>query len=70
NSGQWDIEKEMLEVVELEGCVERTNLLNRFDKHQKWIVEASLGDLVWNDILKVSKEDEQYYYGLNNKPIC
>ncbi|MGG1650518.1 hypothetical protein ABHN03_25355 [Paenibacillus sp. NRS-1775] len=66
NSGQWDIEKEMLEVVESEGYVERSNLLKRFNTHQRWLVETSLGSLVWNHILKVYKEDGQYYYILNN----
>ncbi|KAF6565375.1 hypothetical protein G9G63_09455 [Paenibacillus sp. EKM202P] len=66
-NGQWDIEREMLEIVKTENCVERSVLLNRFDKHKKWLVEASLGDLVWNHILEVRKEDRQYYYSLNNK---
>ncbi|MEC4565434.1 hypothetical protein L8C07_05710 [Paenibacillus sp. CMAA1739] len=69
-SGQWDIEREMLEVVESEKYVERSVLLNRFDKQQKWLVEASLGDLVWNHILEIKKENGQCYYSLNNKPMC
>ncbi|KZE65081.1 hypothetical protein AV545_03935 [Paenibacillus jamilae] len=70
NNGQWDIEKEMLKIVKSEERVERSALLKRFETHQKCLVEASLGDLIWNRILEVKKESDHYYYSLNNKPMC
>lgn len=63
-SGQWDIEKEMLEVVKTEECIERSILLKRFNTHQKWLVETSLGDFVWNRILEVKKDSDQYFYSM------
>ncbi|MDP9675277.1 hypothetical protein J2W97_001260 [Paenibacillus jamilae] len=70
NNGQWDIEKEMLKIIKSEERVERSTLLKRFDTQQKWLVKASLGDLIWNRILEVKKESDQYYYSLNDKPMC
>lgn len=65
-TGQWDVEKKIIKTIAREVKVSKKELEKYFESKNKFLFDAALNDLVFNEVLNVEQHEDDLIYTLAN----